>query len=156
MKQKHDVFDFRILNNVEDNDITYKMSLGNDEFLSYISLWSNDIESICVQLEKLLFEPMSEIQLDFDTEPTKLSIQVNSDVLSIHVEPSSFHHLAPIEGICNKKDFIKTLYEGLLFGMTFCYDDVGCGWNWFDCKMVCYNMMKSRTIEEYIRTSSKR
>lgn len=154
MKQKCDFFYFRILNNVEENDITYKMSLGKTEFLSYITLWSNDIDSICAQLEKLLYEINTEIQIDFDTEPTKLLIDVNGDLLSVKIIPSSFHKLPPIEGICNKRDFIKTLYEGLLFGMTFCYDDVGCGWNWFDCKMVCYNLMKSRTIEEYLRTSN--
>lgn len=89
MKQKCDFFYFRILNNVEENDITYKMSLGKTEFLSYITLWSNDIDSICAQLEKLLYEINTEIQIDFDTEPTKLLIDVNGDLLSVKIIPST-------------------------------------------------------------------
>lgn len=152
-----DLFRFSIRQeNLDNTDITFKISLGDREFTAYITQWSNSFASICEDIEALLFEDHSGIELDDDTEPTVLSIRCDGEILSVNIEPSHFLHLAPVCGKCSRKDFIRELYDGLLFATTFCYDEVGCGWNWDNCKMVCYNMMKSGTIEEYIRTSSAR
>lgn len=148
-----DLFKFRVLQDIEDQDITYKLLLGKEELLSYITICSNNFATTSAALEKLLFDKQAEIELDYDTEPTVLTFRNDKDFVSVHVEPSHFHHMDSFSGICNQKELIRELYDGLLFGTTFCYDDIGSGWNWHYCKMVCYNMMKSRTIEEYLRTS---
>ena len=148
-----DSFCFRVLQDLESEDITFKLSLGKNEFVSYITQWSNSFDSISKSIEELIVDKKATIALDFDTEPTIISLQIKDDKVYADIEPSHFHHLTSFSGVCNEKEFITRLYEGLLFGTTFCFDDIGHGWNWHNCRMVCYNMMKSRTIEEYLRTS---
>ena len=150
----YDLIKFRVLQDPDDSDITYKLSLGAEEFESYITLWSNDFSTICQSIEECIFNDSAKVELDFDTEPTVLTVKNKGEESSIYIEPSSFHNLLPISGLCNRKDFLRDLYSGLLYATLSSFDEIGSGWNWCNCKMVCYNMMKSRTVEEYLRTSS--
>ena len=119
-----DSFCFRVLQDLETEDITFKLSFGKNEFVSYITQWSNSFDSISKSIEELIVDKKATIALDFDTEPTIISLQIKDDKVYADIEPSHFHHLNSFSGVCNEKEFLTRLYEGLLFGTTFCFDDI--------------------------------
>lgn len=145
-------FIFKVAPDNDSGDIKFIMGIGNHSFSSYITGWSNSWERISNSLEEYIFKGQSFIELDFDTEPTTVSMKREGSNILLDIDPSHFTKEKAFNGVCSEKDFLSKLYNGLLYAMTYRYDDVGCGWNWDDCKMVCYNRLKSRTVEEYLRT----
>jgi len=143
-------FYFKVKPDDDSGDIQFLMGVDNHSFETYITGWSNCWDSISEKLEEYLHTGETTIELDFDTEPTCLSLKKKGDCVFLDINPSGFTKERPFSGLCSEKDVLCKLYYGLLYAMTFRYDDIGCGWNWDDCKMVCYNRMKSRTIEEFL------
>ena len=143
-------FYFKVKPDDDSGDIQFLMGVDNHSFETYITGWSNCWDSISEKLEEYLHTGETTIELDFDTEPTCLSLKKKGDCVFLDIKPSGFTKERPFSGLCSEKDVLCKLYYGLLYAMTFRYDDIGCGWNWDDCKMVCYNRMKSRTIEEFL------
>ena len=146
------IFNFHVSSDEDSGDIVFNLSLGIHSLKTYITGWSNCWKSISEKLEEYIFTGHSVVELDFDTEPTIISMTKEGEVTFLEIEPSHFTKEASFYGRCLEKDFLSKFYYGLLYSMTYRYDDIGCGWNWGDCKMVCYNQLKSRTVEEYLKT----
>jgi hypothetical protein len=143
-------FYFKVKPDDDSGDIQFLMGVDHHSFETYITGWSNSWECISEKLEEYLHTGKTAVELDLDTEPTCLSLKKKGDYVLLNITPSGFTKERPFRGLCSEKDVLCKLYNGLLYAMTFRYDDIGCGWNWDDCKMVCYNRMKSRTIEEFL------
>ena len=143
-------FNFMVSSDDDSGDIEFILAIDEVSLRTYITSWSNSWKAISSSLEEYIFTGHAQVELDFDTEPTVVEMtKENSDVL-ITVTPSHFTKEPPFSGRCEEQDFLRKFYDGLLYAMTYCYDEIGCGRNWDYCKMVCYNMMKSRTVEKYL------
>ena len=149
-----DNFSFMVAPDDDSGDVVFMLTLGEHSLKTYITGWSNGWETISQGLEEYMKIGHGTIELDYDTEPTKLTMTRSDTSVILNVSPSGFTNISSFEGRCIETDFIQKLYFGLLYGMTYRYDDIGCGWNWNDCKMVCYNKMKSRSIEGYLKNNS--
>lgn len=145
-------FNFQVSSDGASGDIAFNLSLGIHSLKTYITGWSNCWVSICEKLEEYISTGHSVVELDFDTEPTIVTMTKEGDITFLKIEPSHFTKESSFNGRCLEKDFLSKFYYGLLYSMTYRYDDDGCGWNWRDCKMVCYNQLKSRKVEEYLKT----
>ena len=147
-------FTFTVAPDKDSGDIEFSIGFDNHVVKTYLTGWSNCWECTSAKLEEYIYTGQATIELDFDTEPTTISMKREGDRVYVHIEPSDFSDEKAFSGVCSERDFLRELYDGLLYAMTFRYDDIGCGLNWDSCKMVCYNRMKSRSVEEYIRTGS--
>ncbi len=141
-------------------DLGYVIGVGDNKFTSCISEWSNSQTSIREQLETYVTRGDSRIEICFEDSPTEIfmnrSIAMDSEenLIRLRIVPNEFlKNQMPIIGYCNERQVIQRLYAGLLFGMTTRFDEIGWGYNWSDCKMVCYNRMKSYIVESYLAGS---
>lgn len=145
-------FSFRVKPEEDDmGDTIFNILLGERDYTSCLTGWSNNFAVISADIERLISDGCAMIKLDFDTEPVEISARRQGENVDLTITASYFQLAKPMYGLVPMKDFIRSLYDGLLFATTFCYDDVGCGWNWHLCKMVNYNMMKSRFVESFLR-----
>lgn len=73
---------------------------------------------------------------------------INKDYALVEIHPNEFVHNPVIKGYCDRKETIRTFYEGLLrHAMRLPMSDYDCTPN----KMDAYNMIKSPLIESYLR-----
>ena len=138
-------------------DLDYVIGIGDRKLNTYISEWSNSQIRIREQLETYVKRGDSRVEICFEDSPTIIfmnrSVAMASEENQVHLRivPDEFHDKKLlISGYCDENQVIERLYAGLLFGMITRIDDIGRGYNWDSCKMVCYNRMKSYVVESYL------
>ena len=93
-----DDFSFKVAPDEDYGDIVFVLTLGEYSLKTRITGWSNSWDAICQGLEEYLQKGHGTIELDYDTEPTKLSMTRNDTSVSLNVSPSGFTKIPPFEG----------------------------------------------------------
>lgn len=178
MKRTSDVNveDFKFSCPLEENkgkswsiDVPYSIVIGNRIYERWFSDWSNDLDNIRHNIEDYVFRKECKFVLDFDTEeaiveltyyPTLESTEQVAGGTAYHyknfmkvvVRPGYYYDGAALIGICEPKQVIRQLYEGLL-------NVARCGYrysknkndnDWSCSPMTFYNSIKSPIIEDYL------
>lgn len=152
------------------SDIPYSLALGDNVLGSFLSEWSNDFEYIRHTLEDITFFPVREARVELNDEESPVIIDIkkcrllrwkdekaqgaasaNDDFLHIHITPDEFAKVPEIDGYCKPKDFIKRLYDGLLWMTRHCNIE-----NWEISAVDAYKKMKSGIIEGYLKDEDTR
>ena len=141
----------------------FRIGIGDRTYTTFLSDWDNSFEGIRNQFEMLIFNHESEIKISFDTSYTIISIKFCSildqaiatgngtgftykDYALVKIYSNEFANMPIIAGYCDRRQVVKTLYEGLLGLMlqySTQYTDI--------TRAEAYNMIKSPKIEQYIR-----
>ncbi len=150
-------------------DISFTIGIGNDRFSSYLSDWSNDLDTIRHSIEHYIFTRETTINLCNEDSPTQVILEHESvlertvddgpgrffywkDFVKVIVKPDSFCKDAPVLfGFCEEKQVIREIYEAMLNvgRISFFYsNELKDAWR--ISPNVFYNSIKSPIIENYI------
>ena len=150
---------------VGDHEEHFRIGIGTRSYETWFSAWENSLEAIRHQLESLLliYNRECEIDLDFDMSTTLVRAKFVSvldkieevgegygfkykEYVLVKILPNEFVNMPIIAGYCDRKQFVKTMYEGLL-SLALQYplqneDD--------EDRIEAYAKIKSPLIEQYI------
>ncbi len=156
-------FVFNILNDHEEH---FEIGIGNRSYKTWISRWDFDLETIRHQVESPLhiYRHESNIELSFDTSNTTIRVKFVSvldkikdmgegvgfeykEYALVKILPNEFVNMPIIAGYCDRKQFVKTLYEGLLsLALQYPLESDG-----DEARFDAYAKIKSPPIERYIK-----
>jgi len=150
-------------------DVPYSIVIGKRKYDKWISDWSNDLDNIRHSIENYVFKGKCRVVLCLDDEETIVDLsryptlesteRVGAgtayhykDFMKVEVQPGYYYDGAPQIGICEQKQVIRRLYEGLLniarIGYRYTKDKYDNDWR---CSpMTFYNRIKSPIIEDYL------
>lgn len=156
-------FVFNILTDYEEH---FEIGIGKRSYSTWMSSWDCDLETIRHNLEALLFTHETTVNISFDMSETSLQVRFVSvldkikevgpgvgfeykEYALVKILPNEFVNMPIIAGYCDRKQFVKTLYEGLLqlalqYPIKGYYDND-------DTRSEAYNMIKSPVIEHYVK-----
>ena len=162
-KVREEAFVFDIF---EDDDELYRIGVGDRCYKTWFTHWDNCLETIRHQFELLIYTHISDIELSNDHSNTTLQIQFvnvldkikpigdsvgfdHKEYAVVKILPNQFVDMPVIAGYCDRKQLVRTLYEGLL-SLALQYpiedDDYGDG-----TRLEAYAKIKSPLIEQYIK-----
>ena len=147
----------------------FMISLGNRGYRICLTHWDSNMEKIRHELESYVFEKKTTVKLPFDTSETVLRLErINAldsvsnvahyktfqykDFIQVTIEPNEFVNMPVIKGICDEKEVIRTLYEGLL-KMARQHPEHSDEED-LPSRMIIYNQYKSPIIEMFLRGES--
>lgn len=141
------------------DDNIFSIKIGGREYYSCLAEWFNDFERIRHQLEGIVYNSETRIELYDDTgDPTSIHLEEESlqgarqRVMRVTIFPAETDKPI-ISGYCDSQQAIRALYQGLL-GIT--CNGVDSEYardyevDWDQYKFVIYNKLKSPLIENYI------
>lgn len=145
-------------------DTHYVIKIGQQEFDASLSDWSNNFNSIRMNLEAFVLHMGSDIKLYFEDSPTiiKLSTRniwgtgysvTNERLVKVTVIPNDFINEPNIHGWCEPRQLVGALYLGLL-GLCIRetnWTEYRDGWTWDRFRLATYNKLQSCVIENYIK-----
>lgn len=137
-------------------DTRYMIKIGDREYSSCISDWSNDYNCIRLDLESVFMGCWKnwEIRLHFEDAPTIISLHRWSETsIRVTIIPDGFHKVPNIYGWCNPCQLACSLYLGLL-GVCIRdtdWDEFSDGGSWEEFRLATYNKLQSCAIEDYIQ-----
>lgn len=146
------------------NCVPFELAIGNRNMCSFVWLEYSDIRLLRILLETYCYcgEAIIELDRDDDTLVIRLrrgiqypvtygSKAISGNFVEVVVLPN-LDGSAAIVGICDEKETIKELYEGLLnigrIGYECEKDELGESWQY--SPIVFYNHIKSPIIERYL------
>jgi len=153
------VFTFKVTYYGDRNDccdmFKYVIGIDGDTFLEDVTAYYQDFRQTRAGFERYVAEGNAEIVLDDDTDLTTVRMvrreKDGKKMTEVDIIPyRGVCH--PLHGLCDEHEFLSVFYFGLLYANSFLYDEIGCGANWDYCKMVQYNVLKSRMVEHYLCT----
>lgn len=142
----------------------YEIKIGNRGYITWLTHWDSDMETIRHELESIVYEDDATIRLPFDMSETLIKMKKTNaldkvihigtgtgyeykDYMLVEIHPNEFVHMPIIKGYCDKMSMIRSLYEGLL-RMAIQHPDT-CEEGIPSC-IVAYNKYKSPIIEYYL------
>lgn len=135
-------------------DTAYKIKIGDKEYISALSDWSNDFNKIRLEIENSLFayynSKETDIELFFEDSPT--IIRLRNKIARVTIIPNEFAKVPNVYGLCEPRQLIRALYLGLL-GLCITETDwteERYGWSWDKFRLATYNKLQSCVIEDYI------
>lgn len=153
---------------VGDHEEHFRIGIGNRSYETWFSDWDNNLENIRHQLESLLliYGKESEIDLNFDTSTTSVRVKFVSvldgiedmgkgyafkykEYALVKILPNEFVNMPIIAGYCDRKQFVRTMYEGLL-SLALQYPIKG-EYDNDEIISEAYNKIKSPSVEQYIK-----
>lgn len=144
----------------------YKIGIGDRTFDTFLTHWDSNYEKITHQLESLVYNDKTSIELNFDASDTIIHIHRVSVIDTIEttecgyrykykeyalvkIIPNDFLWYPTIVGYCDYKATLRTLYEGLLrFAVKQSYEVQDS--NNVSLRIEMYNSFKSPLLENYI------
>ncbi len=155
-------------------DFRFTIKIGEEQFSSYLSAWSNDLETIRHSIENLMYSIETNINLKYDDTPTQIMLRSCSILdrtvrdehgiryywkhfVRVIVKPDDFHRDNDVMfGFCDGEQVIKEIYEALLnAGRLSFYHPEEMKEPWEISPKTFYNKIKSPIIERYICTPEK-
>lgn len=145
----------------------YRIAIGNRGYDTWLSHYDNDMERIRHELESYVFEREAVIKLSNDMSFTIIKLNKATAIekikkfdgggigfdykhfIDVQLEPNEFVNMPIIKGLCDEKEMIRSLYQGLLkLAMLHpeTSDDID-----LPCRRVMYNKFKSPIIEAFLR-----
>ena len=147
----------------------YSIGVGNRTFDTILTHLDSDFEQIRHQLECIAYEEEASIRLPFDMSDTIVKLRKTSlinemiknekgvvykhkDFMIVEIEPNDFVHKPIIKGYCDRKEAVKTFYEGLL-KLAMCHPETqnNCIVDHEPTRLIAYNKLKSPIVENYLK-----
>lgn len=151
---------------VGDHEEHFRVGIGDRSYETWFSDWDNNLETIRHQLESLLliYGKESDIDLNFDMSTTSVRVKFvrvldriddmgngyafkYKEYALVKILPNEFVNMPIIAGYCDRKQFVRTMYEGLL-SLALQYPIRG-EYDNDEIRSEAYNKIKSPIIERF-------
>ena len=140
-------------------DTHFVITIGDRTYESDLSDWTNDFNSIRLSIEHKILTPYmkQDIELYFEDSPTIIKSYCRNwetRGTKVTIIPNEYVQVPNLEGWCDFRQFICSLYLGLL---SICMQDT----DWFDAgteggtwecfRLATYNKLQSCLIEDFVK-----
>lgn len=157
-----------VFNILGDHEEHFEIGIGDRSYKTWFSRWDCNLEIIRHHFEALILTYEGTIDISFDTSNTTLQVRfVNvldkikevgpgfgfeyKEYALVKILPNEFVNMPIIAGYCNRKQFVKTLYESLLsLALQYPLES-----DRDETRFEAYAKIKSPIIEEYIKDEKR-
>ena len=147
-----------------DCDTGFILRIGGREYRSCMSDWSNNLDLIRHEMERLTIEKNDDkcqLRIHFEDSPNTLQMEHRvihgnnryADLAKVTITPDEYVGGPILFGWCKKRQVLKALYQGFLRlfireSKAFEHDEYCRSWNEF--RLAAYNKLQSCIIEDYL------